>query len=130
MKKKSKYFEKIIFLGFSYLFWTDWADHTPSVSRSYLDGTSVTTLITTPHVYWPNSVTVDYMSGNRIYWVDAKYDYIAFSDLNGKGMKKVVHNRVRITLIICVRYISRSNFLAFQYFSSLLFCCCFVFIYL
>uniref|UniRef100_A0A1Y1LMI9 Sortilin-related receptor n=1 Tax=Photinus pyralis TaxID=7054 RepID=A0A1Y1LMI9_PHOPY len=72
-----------------YLFWTDWASETSSVSRSNLDGTKVRTLFDKKVVEWPNGITIDYIA-ERIYWVDAREDYIASSDLNGERFKKII----------------------------------------
>lgn len=57
------------------MFWTDWAAEDPSINRANLDGTSNRTLFGKDKVEWPNGITVDYIS-NRIYWVDARRDYI------------------------------------------------------
>lgn len=70
-----------IFLGIAlhpqngYMFWTDWSAEDPSINRANLDGTNNLTLFGKNKVEWPNGITVDYIS-NRIYWVDAKRDYI------------------------------------------------------
>lgn len=74
-----------------YLFWTDWATENPSVSRSNLDGSHITTLFTKPTVEWPNGITIDHIA-ERIYWVDAREDYIASSDLHGGRFKKIIHD--------------------------------------
>ncbi|CAH2090468.1 unnamed protein product [Euphydryas editha] len=74
-----------------YLFWTDWDRHSPSVSRSNLDGTNVKKLFTTPIVQWPNGITIDRMA-DRIYWVDAMEDYIASADLNGQYFRRILWN--------------------------------------
>ncbi|CAH0560374.1 unnamed protein product [Brassicogethes aeneus] len=72
-----------------YLFWTDWSADFPSVNRANLDGSQNKTLFGKNTVEWPNGITVDYIA-NRIYWVDAKLDYIGSSDLHGDGFIKVV----------------------------------------
>ncbi|XP_025834721.1 sortilin-related receptor-like isoform X2 [Agrilus planipennis] len=74
-----------------YMFWTDWATESPSVSRANLDGTNIKRLIEHPQVEWPNGVTVDYIA-ERIYWVDAKLDYIGSSDLHGQRIKHIISN--------------------------------------
>ncbi|KAK9731833.1 Fibronectin type III domain [Popillia japonica] len=73
-----------------YLFWTDWAEN-PSISRSNLNGTEVKVLFGKPDIQWPNGITIDHIA-ERIYWVDAKEDYIGSSDLNGKIFNKVLVN--------------------------------------
>ncbi|XP_044750079.1 sortilin-related receptor-like [Coccinella septempunctata] len=72
-----------------YLFWTDWSSDNPSVNRADLDGTHLKPLFKKPIVEWPNGITIDYIA-ERIYWVDAKQDYIASADLHGDDMKYVI----------------------------------------
>ncbi|XP_050504158.1 sortilin-related receptor-like isoform X12 [Diabrotica virgifera virgifera] len=74
-----------------YMFWTDWSAENPSVNRANLDGSSNMTLFGRDKVEWPNGITVDYFA-NRLYWVDARLDYIGSSDLHGDGFVKVVSN--------------------------------------
>lgn len=76
-----------------YMFWTDWASGAPSINRANLDGTDVKKLFTSPIVEWPNGITIDFIS-ERIYWVDAKEDYIASSDLEGGAFKKIIERSV------------------------------------
>ena len=73
------------------MFWTDWAPGDPSVNRANLDGTEVVRLFAKPKVEWPNGITIDHIA-ERIYWVDAREDYIASSDLDGKRFKKIISN--------------------------------------
>uniref|UniRef100_T1IZM8 Sortilin-related receptor n=1 Tax=Strigamia maritima TaxID=126957 RepID=T1IZM8_STRMM len=73
------------------LFWTDWGSQNPCISRSYMDGHNVQQLITKPHVFWPNGITIDYHT-DKIYWVDAKLDYVAMADLDGKNMKYLIQS--------------------------------------
>ncbi|XP_057669254.1 sortilin-related receptor-like [Diorhabda carinulata] len=74
-----------------YMFWTDWSVENPSVNRANLDGTNNLTLFGRNKVEWPNGITIDYIA-NRLYWVDARLDYIGSSDLHGDGFIKVVYN--------------------------------------
>ncbi|XP_076274083.1 sortilin-related receptor-like [Rhynchophorus ferrugineus] len=74
-----------------YMFWTDWSVEAPSVNRANLDGSNSSTLFGKDRVGWPNGITVDYIA-NRIYWVDARQDYIGSSDLHGDGFQRIVHN--------------------------------------
>ena len=32
---------------------------------------------------WPNAITIDYIT-NRLFWADARLDYIAHTDLDGR----------------------------------------------
>ncbi|XP_075232916.1 sortilin-related receptor-like [Lycorma delicatula] len=77
------------------LFWTDWSVSNPSLSRSNLDGTNVKRLFTSPTVMWPNGVTIDFIA-ERIYWVDAREDYIASADLDGRHFHKIISNDERV----------------------------------
>ncbi|KAG8190914.1 hypothetical protein JTE90_014395 [Oedothorax gibbosus] len=74
-----------------YLFIADWSQTKPAISRSYLDGSHYEVLFDSSVVTWPNGVTVD-LTDNRIFWTDAKLDYIASSGLDGKGMKYVLRD--------------------------------------
>ncbi|XP_014239724.1 sortilin-related receptor-like isoform X1 [Cimex lectularius] len=76
-----------------YIFWTDWSENKPSVSRAQLDGENIKNLFVAPTVVWPNGVSIDFI-GERIYWVDAKLDYIASANLDGKYMRKVVKSSI------------------------------------
>ncbi|XP_046815781.1 sortilin-related receptor-like isoform X1 [Vespa crabro] len=79
-----------------YMFWTDWAPGNASVSRANLDGTNIKRLFVKPTVEWPNGITIDHIA-ERIYWVDAREDYIGFSDFDGKGFKKIIENDDRVS---------------------------------
>ncbi|MCL4122654.1 UNVERIFIED_CONTAM: hypothetical protein GTU68_028010, partial [Idotea baltica] len=72
-----------------YLFLTDWSETTPKVARAHLDGTDLQILFGKGQVGWPNGITIDFQT-ERIFWADAKFDYIASSDLDGKGFRKVI----------------------------------------
>uniref|UniRef100_T1H8D0 Sortilin-related receptor n=1 Tax=Rhodnius prolixus TaxID=13249 RepID=T1H8D0_RHOPR len=78
-----------------YMYWTDWSTENPSVSRASLDGSKIKQLFTKPTVVWPNGITVDHIS-EHIYWVDAKLDYIATADLEGRNFRKVISNEARV----------------------------------
>lgn len=75
-----------------YMFWTDWSAENPSVNRANLDGSDNMTLFGREKVEWPNGITIDYIA-NRIYWVDARQDYIGSSDLHGEGFTQVIANQ-------------------------------------
>ncbi|CAG9765567.1 unnamed protein product [Ceutorhynchus assimilis] len=74
-----------------YIFWTDWSSESPSVNRANCDGTNPKILFGKEKVEWPNGITIDYIA-NRIYWVDARKDYIGSADLHGDGFVNIVHN--------------------------------------
>ncbi len=75
------------------MFWTDWVSGAPYIGRANLDGSDCKRLFEKPLVDWPNGITVDFIA-ERIYWVDAREDYIASSDLHGLAMKKVIEHNV------------------------------------
>lgn len=75
-----------------YLFVTDWSSIKPGIIRSDLDGENVKVLFNGDFVTWPNGIAADYGS-RRIYWVDAKRDYIASSDYDGKFLKYVLRGK-------------------------------------
>lgn len=78
-----------------YLFWTDWSQTKPSISRSNLDGSDIRELFTKPQIVWPNGITIDYIA-ERVYWVDASKDYIASCDLQGKTFKTILEHDNRV----------------------------------
>ncbi|CAG2178352.1 unnamed protein product, partial [Oppiella nova] len=65
-----------------YIFLTDWGNTRPGIIRCELDGENVKVLFNETVVSWPNGIAVDYLT-NKIYWVDAKRDYIASADFEG-----------------------------------------------
>jgi sortilin-related receptor len=93
---------------YRYLFYTDWAIGEPSISRCSADGSNIKHLFTKPTIHWPNGITVDYIA-ERIYWVDAKFDYIGSSDLDGQKFRKILSNSVILSDFI-LRISSNSRF--------------------
>lgn len=75
------------------MYWTDWAVGDPYVARANLDGSDIKRLFTSSTVEWPNGITVDFIA-ERIYFVDAREDFIGSADLDGKHFRKIIHNRV------------------------------------
>ncbi|XP_054168279.1 sortilin-related receptor-like [Oppia nitens] len=71
-----------------YIFLTDWGTNKPSIIRSELDGDNVKVLFNDSIVSWPNGIAVDYLS-QRIFWVDAKRDYIASADFDGHHLSYI-----------------------------------------
>lgn len=82
-----------------YMFWTDWSAENPSVNRADLDGSNIHSLASKPAVEWPNGITIDYIA-ERIYWVDARLDYIASSDLHGDYVKVSINKNTFCILIM------------------------------
>ncbi|KAK7603208.1 hypothetical protein V9T40_003207 [Parthenolecanium corni] len=79
-----------------YMFWTDWVSGNPSVNRANLDGSDPVKLFSKTTVEWPNGITIDYIA-RRIYWVDAREDYIASSNFFGKGFKKIIDQNSKVS---------------------------------
>ncbi|XP_022248454.1 sortilin-related receptor-like [Limulus polyphemus] len=71
------------------MFLTDWSSSKPSVARAYLDGSNFVRLFDKSVVTWPNGIAVDYLS-DRIFWVDARKDYVASADLDGQHFRYVL----------------------------------------
>lgn len=70
---------KLKFFG-RYLYWSDWGDN-PHIGRIGMDGTN-RSVIVEEKITWPNGLTLDFVN-DRIYWADAREDYIAFASLDG-----------------------------------------------
>lgn len=66
----------------SYLYWTDWGDHS-LIGKIGMDGTNRSVIVDTK-ITWPNGLTLDYIN-SRIYWADAREDYIEFASLDGSN---------------------------------------------
>ena len=63
------------------MFWSDWGEK-PCISRAGMDGSNQT-IIVNKFITWPNGLTLDYQ--NKVYWIDAKHDYIASVDYDGSN---------------------------------------------
>ena len=70
-----------------YIFYTDWGDKA-HIGKIGMDGTERKAIIT-ENLGWPNAITVDFIT-KRIIWADARLDYIAFADLDGKHVHKII----------------------------------------
>ena len=64
------------------MFWSDWGEK-PCISRAGMDGSNQT-IIVYKFITWPNGLTLDYQN-KKIYWVDAKHNYIASVDYYGNN---------------------------------------------
>lgn len=72
-----------------WMFWTDWGG-VPKIERSGMDGDQTTrSTIIGSNIQWPNGLTIDY-ADNKIYWADAKINYIASCDYDGTNRREVV----------------------------------------
>ncbi|KAK7077185.1 hypothetical protein SK128_005539 [Halocaridina rubra] len=71
-----------------YIFWTDWGSN-PKIERAGLDGSDRTPIIGSPHVYWPNGITIDH-ANNHIYWCDGKLNTIRRANLDGSQIEVIL----------------------------------------
>lgn len=62
------------------MYWTDVGED-PKIERAGMDGLRRSVLIST-NIYWPNGLTIDYVN-SKIYWIDAKLEYIRSCNLDG-----------------------------------------------
>lgn len=69
----------------SYIYWTDWGS-APKIERAGLDGSGRASLVSAPHVHWPNGITVDY-ANKKIYWCDGYLSKIMMSNMDGSGIE-------------------------------------------
>jgi len=53
-----------------------------------MDGSNQTVLIT-ENLGWPNALTLSFET-NELFWGDARHDYIAVSDLDGKNIRIIL----------------------------------------
>ena len=67
-------------MSISYLYWSDWGD-IPHIGRIGMDGSN-RSVIVDDKITWPNGLTLDFVN-DRIYWADAREDYIEFASLDG-----------------------------------------------
>jgi low-density lipoprotein receptor-related protein 1 (alpha-2-macroglobulin receptor) len=66
-----------------YMYWTDWGTHA-HIGKAGMDG-SEPRIIVNSSLGWPNALTISYET-MELFWADAREDYIAVSDLDGKNM--------------------------------------------
>ena len=71
------------------MFWSDWGQN-PRIEHSGLDGSGRITLVT-KDLFWPNALTIDYPT-KRLYFADARMDFIEFCSYDGTGRYKVFGN--------------------------------------
>ena len=71
------------------MFWTDWGE-SPKIERAGMDGSQNTrAVIVDDNIYWPNGLTLDYEE-SKIYWADAKLNYIHSCNFDGRFRKVIV----------------------------------------
>lgn len=69
------------------MFWTDWGE-VPKIERADMDSAN-RTLLVNKEIYWPNGLTIDYKD-KRVYWTDAKLNYIARIQYDGTDRQKIL----------------------------------------
>lgn len=74
------------------MFWTDWSEN-PHIGKAGMDGSQQRYIIQ-EGLGWPNALTIDYHD-HLIFWADAREDYIACADLEGKN-RRVILSRSKI----------------------------------
>ncbi|KAK3083345.1 hypothetical protein FSP39_020255 [Pinctada imbricata] len=75
--------------GARFIFWTDWGQN-PRIERAGMDG-SGRKVIVSEKLYWPNGLALDYPN-KRLYFTDARLDYIEFCNYDGTGRREVFAN--------------------------------------
>ncbi|KAJ6647666.1 Prolow-density lipoprotein receptor-related protein 1, partial [Pseudolycoriella hygida] len=70
-----------------YIYWTDWGDR-PHIGKAGMDGSNQT-IIVEDDLGWPNALTISFET-KELYWGDAREDYIAVSDFNGKNRRIII----------------------------------------
>lgn len=73
-----------------YLYYSDWGDN-PYIGKAGMDGSNPRILIH-ESLGWPNALSISFET-NEIFWGDAREDFIAVADLEGKN-RKIIVNRV------------------------------------
>lgn len=68
------------------MFWSDWGIQV-HLGRASMDGSQAKIIVNTS-LGWPNALTVS-MDTKEIFWADAREDYIAVADYDGKNIKIV-----------------------------------------
>lgn len=73
-----------------YLYWTDWGD-SPHIGKAGMDGSNQRVIVNA-QLGWPNALTISFET-KELFWGDAREDFIAVSDLEGKNMKIVISQK-------------------------------------
>lgn len=78
------------------MYWTDWGNR-PYIAKAGMDGSDVRIIINDT-LGWPNAITISYET-QEIFWGDAKLDYIAVADLDGKN-RQIVLSRSKLQILL------------------------------
>lgn len=68
------------------MYWTDWGSNV-HIGKAGMDGSNAHVIVNTS-LGWPNALTISYET-KELFWADARKDYIAVSDLDGRNIKIV-----------------------------------------
>lgn len=81
--------------AFRWMYFSDWG-RVPKIERIGMDGNPASrNVLVEKDIEWPNGLTLDYAS-ERIYWIDAKMKSIFTARLDGKEVKRILHNAEQI----------------------------------
>ncbi|GAB1610066.1 low-density lipoprotein receptor-related protein 1B-like isoform X1 [Argonauta hians] len=69
------------------LYYTDWG-YSPHIGRVKMDGTNRVNIVD-QNLIWPNALTIDYVT-DKLFWGDSRLKYIAFSNLDGTNVRKIL----------------------------------------
>ncbi|KAG1687419.1 Prolow-density lipoprotein receptor-related protein 1 [Nymphon striatum] len=72
-----------------YMYWTDWGEKA-YVGKAGMDGSNPRVIVN-DSLGWPNALTISYVT-RELFWADARRDYIAVTDLEGRN-KRIVRSR-------------------------------------
>lgn len=78
-----------------YIYWSDWSE-IPYIGKAGMDG-SKQKIIIQDNLGWPNALTISFET-NELFWGDAREDYIAVSDLDGKNQRIILSRSINPTL--------------------------------
>lgn len=82
-----------------HLYWTDWGTHV-HIGKAGMDGSNPQVIVNSS-LGWPNALTIAYDT-DELFWGDAREDYIAVADLDGRNVRVVcnINKNVIVTLNI------------------------------
>ena len=79
----------VFFFSERLLFWSDFSQH-PVIESCGLDG-SQRRVVVSSKLVWPSALALD-LPTKRLYFADARLDYIEFVNYDGSGRRTVVNN--------------------------------------
>ena len=92
-----------------YLYWSDWGDNA-HIGRIGMDGTDRNVIIQ-DKITWPNGLTLDFVN-DRIYWADAREDYIAFASLDGSNRHTGITHKTKRSFFTFPDVLTNSPYLS------------------